>query len=78
MSVHDVNEGRGPLQVLEVDVPEDPGVDDDMVLDVVIRHCDASIPDLSLCHSHPDICLIKSLQHFKEFKLTCSCAFPPQ
>ena len=52
MSVHDVNEGRGPLQVLEVDVPEDPGVDDDMVLDIVIRHVDAAIPDLPLCHRH--------------------------
>ena len=53
--VHDVNEGGGSLQVLEVDVPQDPGVDDDMVLDVVIRHCDASVPDLPLSHSHPDI-----------------------
>ena len=53
--VHDVNEGGGSLQVLEVDVPQDPGVDNDMVLDVVIRHSDASVPDLPLCHSHPDI-----------------------
>ena len=58
--VHDVNEGGGSLQVLEVDVPQDPGVDDDMVLDIVIRHCDASVPDLPLCHSHPDIWLMKS------------------
>ena len=81
MSVHDVNEGRGPLQVLEIDVPEDPGVDDNMVLDIVIRHCDASIPDLSLCHSHSDIWQIHHLYHFsfsKKLKLTCSCAFPPQ
>ena len=55
MSVHDVNEGRGPLQILEVDVPEDPGVDDHMVLDIVIRHRDAAVPDLPLCHSHPAI-----------------------
>ena len=63
MSVHDVNEGRGPLQVLEIDVPEDPGVDDNMVLDIVIRHCDASIPDLSLCHSHSDIWQIHHLYY---------------
>ena len=25
---YDVNKGGGPLEVLEVDVPEDPGVDD--------------------------------------------------
>ena len=55
MSVHDINKGRGPLEVLEVDVPEDPGVDDHMVLDIVIWHCDTAIPDFPLCHSHPDI-----------------------
>ena len=55
MCVHDVNEGGGPLQVLEVDVPEDPGVDDDMIFDIVIRHGDTAIPHFSLCDSHPVI-----------------------
>ena len=50
--VHDVDEGRGSLEVLEVDVLQDPGVDDDVILDVVIRHVDASIPDFPLCHRH--------------------------
>ena len=64
MSIHDVNKGRGPLEILEVDVPEDPGVDDHMVLDVVIWHCDAAIPDLPLCHSHPNMVIIMTSMHF--------------
>ena len=51
--VHDVDEGRGALQVLQVDVVEDPGVDDHVVLDVVVRHRDATVPHLSLRHRHP-------------------------
>ena len=51
--VHDVDEGRGPLEVLEVDVPQDPGVDDHVVLHVVVRHGDAAVPHLPLGHGHP-------------------------
>ena len=52
VSVHDVDEGRCTLQVLQVYVVEDPGVDDDMVLDVVVRHGDAAVLDLALRDSH--------------------------
>jgi hypothetical protein len=31
----DVDEGRGPLEVLQVDVVDDAGVDDDVVLKIV-------------------------------------------
>ena len=41
------------LQVLHVDVLKDPGVDDDMILYVIIRHGDAAVPDLPLSHRHP-------------------------
>ena len=34
MSVHDVNEGRGPLQILQVDVVDDPGVDNYVVFQI--------------------------------------------
>ena len=51
--VHDIYECRSSLHVLKIDVPQDSGVDDDMIFDIVIRHVDAAIPDLSLCHCHP-------------------------
>ena len=53
VAVHDVDEGRGTLQVLQVDVVEDPGVDDHVVLDVVVRHRDAAVAHLPLGHGHP-------------------------
>ncbi len=31
----DVDEGRGPLEVLQVDVVDDAGVDDDVVLKII-------------------------------------------
>ena len=31
----DVDEGRGPLEVLQVDVIDDAGVDDDVVLKII-------------------------------------------
>ena len=49
--VHDVDEGRGALQVLQVDVVEDPGVDDHVVLDIV--HREAAVDGLPLRDSHP-------------------------
>ena len=64
MSVHNINKGRGPLEVLEVYIPQDPSVDNDMVLDIVIRHRDASIPDLPFCNSHPEIQRMRFLHHF--------------
>ena len=41
------------MKHISQDRPEDPCVDDDVVLYVVIGHGDASIPHLSLCHGHP-------------------------
>ena len=49
--VLDVDEGGGSLQVLEVDVVEDPGVDDDVVLHVV--HRETAVDDLPLGDGHP-------------------------
>ena len=33
--------------------PEDPCVDDDVVLDVVVGHADTAVPHLPLRHRHP-------------------------
>ena len=52
-SIHDVNKCRSSLEILKVDVVEDPGVDDHVVLDVVVRHRDAAVAHLPLGHGHP-------------------------
>ena len=51
ISVLDVDERRGPLEVLQVDVLDDPGVDDNMVSDVVDRQ--TAVNDLPLGDGHP-------------------------
>ena len=50
LPVVDVDEGRCPLEVLQVDVVDDPGVDDDVVLDV--GDGEASVDDLALGDGH--------------------------
>ena len=50
MAVHNVDEGGGSLEVLQVDVAQDPGVDDHVVLHVVVRHVDAAVPHLRSNH----------------------------